>query len=391
MKISSQQVLSPDGSSLSPKVLVFEGKKLVSIDEIEAHDPTTVQFVDGILCPGFINTHCHLELSHMLGKVDTGTGLVDFIKQVVTQRNVDEVIIQEAIQHADAEMYQNGIQAVGDISNTTDTLATKSKSKIIYHTFVEFFDLYDNNLTQAEFAKYENVWKLYKKANLLATAVPHAPYSVTPQLHEQILTLQSENDVVSIHNQETPSEIAFIQEGKGKMVDFYNEFSLDTSLIKGHHISPLEHAVRQMSNKFNTLFVHNTLTTASDIETAYTWNNNSFFVTCPNANLYIENRLPNYSIFQNGNARMTIGTDSLTSNWQLSILDEMRSIQKYASYVSLIELLKWGTINGAEALNLQDELGSLSIGKKPGLLLIKDVNQNRIETIGGSTQVERIL
>ena len=74
------------------------------------------------------------------------------------------------------------------------------------------------------------------------------------------------------------------------------------------------------------------------------------------------------------NARMTIGTDSLTSNWQLSIIEEMKTIQRFQSYVPLDILLKWATLNGAEALGFEDRLGSLEVGKTPGLALLSIEN-----------------
>ncbi|MBK7224781.1 MAG: hypothetical protein IPH96_04915 [Saprospiraceae bacterium] len=81
-------------------------------------------------------------MSHMKGKVDTGTGLIPFLKSVVSFRNVDQNIIDEAIIKADQEMFLNGIVAVGDISNKTDTIAVKSKSKIQYYNFIEFLTLW---------------------------------------------------------------------------------------------------------------------------------------------------------------------------------------------------------------------------------------------------------
>ena len=125
-----------------------------------------------------------------------------------------------------------------------------------------------------------------------------------------------------------------------------------------------------MNPSVRTLFVHNTLTSKADIEAAHQWSPNVYWATCPNANLYIENRLPNYQNFLDTNARMTIGTDSLTSNWQLSIIEEMKTIQRFQSYVPLDTLLKWATLNGAEALGFADTLGSLEVGKTPSLVLL---------------------
>ncbi|HUR31557.1 MAG TPA: amidohydrolase family protein, partial [Saprospiraceae bacterium] len=111
---------------------------------------------------------------------------------------------------------------------------------------------------------------------------------------------------------------------------------------------------------------------------------------CPNANLYIENRLPRYASFIEADARMTIGTDSLTSNWQLSVLEEIKTIAKYQSIIPFDMLLQWATWNGAKALGKDDLFGSLEKGKSPGLLNLKfdPDNQNLFES---SVHVERIL
>jgi cytosine/adenosine deaminase-related metal-dependent hydrolase len=122
-----------------------------------------------------------------------------------------------------------------------------------------------------------------------------------------------------------------------------------------------------------TLFVHNTLTSRADIAAAQAWSPHVFWATCPNANLYIENRLPNYAAFLDAGARVTIGTDSLTSNWQLSILEEMKTIARYQRFVPFEALLRWATLHGAQALGFDDTLGSLEVGKTPGILVIQGV------------------
>src|SRR4030095_17055887 len=139
-----------------------------------------------------------------------------------------------------------------------------------------------------------------------------------------------------------------------------------------------------------TLFIHNTLTSSEDIKAAQAWNKNVFWATCPNANLYIENRLPTYSSFLETNANVTIGTDSLSANWQLSILEEMKTISKYQSYIPFDTLLKWATLNGALALGMEDELGSIEIGKRPGILnLIFNPESDRLSD--PTVEVNRII
>ena len=120
-KISAKHILTGNGEALESKVLIVdEAGKILSIDNEADHDQSSVQRLNGFLIPGLINTHCHLELSHMKSKIPSGTGLINFISHVVKFRDIDQKIIDEAIIAADKEMFDNGIQAVGDICNKID-------------------------------------------------------------------------------------------------------------------------------------------------------------------------------------------------------------------------------------------------------------------------------
>ena len=143
-----------------------------------------------------------------------------------------------------------------------------------------------------------------------------------------------------------------------------------------------------MDPQQKTILVHNTTCIPEDISTAHKWSDNIYWATCPNANLFIENKLPNYQFFLDANARMTIGTDSLTSNWQLSILEEMKTIQRFQSYIPLESLLQWATANGAEALGFDDTLGSFEPGKQPGILNINISTDLKFTT---ESKVQRII
>src|SRR5690606_21004967 len=91
----------------------------------------------GIITPGFVNAHCHLELSHLLGLIPKRTGLVPFLQQVMSSRASDEDTIQRAMEAADQQLYANGVVAVGDHANSAISAAVKKSSKVHYHTFIE--------------------------------------------------------------------------------------------------------------------------------------------------------------------------------------------------------------------------------------------------------------
>ncbi len=376
-KITADWVYPIASEPIKNGVVILDDKgKILALDQRENHDLASLDIRKGTITPGFINTHCHLELSHMKGLVATGTTLIPFITGVVTKRAAAEKIIAKAIEKAENDMLKSGIVAVGDISNVPDTFAQKAKGRLRYYTFIEMFDFLQEQNADTEFEKYRIVFDALTLAEgSRKSVVPHAPYSVSRKLFEKINDFNAKSNItVSIHNQETQPEQDLFLKGEGGFYDFYGKFGISLDSFVAPKETAIHYALKNMTHSLRTLFVHNTLTSKADIEAAHNWSPNVYWATCPNANLYIENRLPNYQNFLDTNARMTIGTDSLTSNWQLSIIEEMKTIQRFQSYVPLDVLLKWATLNGAEALGFADTLGSLDVGKTPGLALLNIEN-----------------
>ena len=389
-KITADWIFPVSTPPLQNSLIIFDDQDhIVAIEQLKDHDPASIEKLSGVLVPGFINTHCHLELSHMKGKIATGTGLIPFISNVVAHREANQKEIDDAINAADKYMFDHGIVAVGDISNKTDTAKRKSRSTIQYYSFVEMFDFLQEDWAQKEFDKYFDAYQVHENGNgNKKSVVPHAPYTVSKTLFELIKN-QNEDDVtVSIHNQETPPENELFLSKSGAFLDFYKGFNISLEGFQPTKKTAIHYALSHLNPKNKNLFVHNTLTTAEDIQAAHTWSDRVYWSTCANANLYIENRLPNYQAFLDNNARMTIGTDSLTSNWQLCVLEEMKTIARFQSYVPFEILIKWATLNGAEALGFDQQLGSLDIGKKPGLNLL-DLEDNFQLT--SKTTVKRII
>ncbi|MEO7176867.1 MAG: amidohydrolase family protein [Saprospiraceae bacterium] len=371
-KLTADLIFLGHGDFMTEMVLICDDEgTILSIDPIANHDQASLRYIPGAIAPGFINTHCHLELSHMKGRIATGTGLLHFIGEVVKNRTATEEEILEAITQADADMWKQGIMAVGDICNTVHTFTSKQNSRLRYYNFVEFFDLWQSDWTDREFEKYREVFEqapqneIHRKA-----AVPHAPYSVSPELFDRLLTLNSASATISIHNQETVAENLFFEHKTGDFLTFFQNFKLNLEGFLATGEPSIYYAKKHLFPSQRNIFVHNTESSEADIRAANNWSPNVFWATCPNANLYIENRLPDYTAFIRENARMTIGTDSLTSNWSLSIWDEIKTIAKYQSSIPIKTLLQWACHNGAKALGFEDELGSFRVGSKPGIINI---------------------
>jgi aminodeoxyfutalosine deaminase len=331
-----------------------------------------VQQLNGILSPGFVNAHCHLELSHMKGMIPAHTGLQEFVKQIVALRQVAPEAIQEAIVAAESEMIANGIVAVGDISNTLDTLNQKAKNHLAYYSFVELYDL-DPTRAEDKIVEGLEIQKQFQENCVRASLVPHAPYSVTNNLWN-LLSTHFGIHTISMHNQETIDENEFFKTKSGSFLGMYERTKVNLDFFEATGKSSLQSILPIFKKAHHGILVHNSFTSADDIQAVHATMDNAFWCLCPNANQYIEQTMPPIELLRSEKAKMVIGTDSYASNWSLSVLDELKTIQHHHPQIPLGEMLQWATLNGAQALQMDKHLGSFEKGKKPGVVLIKDFN-----------------
>jgi aminodeoxyfutalosine deaminase len=394
------------GHAMLPQgnVLITDATGVVTdiIDIKDAGDD--IQFFNGLLSPGFINAHCHLELSHLKGIIPQKTGLVDFVFKVITQRHFAGAQILAAIETAENEMLQNGIVAVGDICNNTLTIAQKKKQRLRYHNFIEVSGFVPA-LAQDRFEKSTIILEQYLselKENTqcspdsnrdkvqCSTLSPHAPYSVSPQLFE-FINNATENNIITIHNQETTAEEDFMKNKTGDFLELYKQLNIDISFYKPSGKSSLQTWLPHLNNNQSIILVHNVTTSKEDIKFAQqqTTNNKqqNAFCLCPNANLYITNTLPNVNMLMEQNCTIVLGTDSLASNHQLNILEEIKTLNKNFTNIKLETLLQWATINGAKALQMENTLGSFEKSKQPGVVLIEGVENLQLNNNSTSKRI----
>ena len=364
---SGKDFLDPDA------VLVLNDNQTIdaTISSNEV-DVTKIEHFDGIICPGFINAHCHLELSHLKNAIPKHTGIVDFGLEIIKQRNVMPEGMQiEWMQQADADMFNEGIVAVGDISNTSLSIQPKSNSKLKYHTFVELIGL-NPEKANIVFDAGRQILTQFIIKDLACSFAPHAPYSVSPLLIQYISQMCAETETPTcIHNQESEAENAFFKTKTGDYLRLYNVLKLTLDFFKATEKSSLESVLPYFNKNLKTQLVHNTFSSQHDVDFANKLHSNLFWCLCPNANLYIENTLPNIDALFKSNCTLTIGTDSLASNTNLSIINEINCILKHKPVIPLKTLLRAATYNGAQILGLENSLGSFEKDKKPGINLLQ--------------------
>lgn len=340
--------------------------------------PENAAIYKGILCPGFINAHCHLELSHLKDQIEREIGLPDFIRSVVALRQADGSTIDKAMKLAEEEMINNGIVAVGDISNSEASFPTKAMNRLRYHTFIE--------LLGPTASRANDLWKhgkllksrlkqFYPQTSVSIT--PHAPYSVSKELFTLLFEHESA-EVFSIHNQETATEEAFFTMRKGKLYELMCLFARENLPIKKGLKNSIDFWLELLPTGKKMMLVHNTFSSQYDLDFLSESGKNVWFCLCPNANLYIENRLPQIENILSESSQILIGTDSLASNQTLSVLEELKCIATSFNFFKLEEMLKWITSNPANYFGWED-IGYFKEGMIPGVNVIENVNDLTIK------------
>lgn len=342
---------------------------IINVNSVKNHNPHV--HLKGLLIPGMINAHCHLELSHLHRQFTKNNGLVNFLLEIIKNRtSIDSAEIKNATSVWDKKMYESGIVAVGDICNTTDTYEVKQNSKIKYHNFIECFGLKSENTKETVNKGIAIMQKLNE--NHPSSLVLHAPYSINQALIEAI-DIVSIDKITSIHNQECEDENQLFENQSG---DFYRLFEIINSTIESNLLNgkrSLQSFLPRFLHQKKIILVHNTFSSKEDIFFAKQSGKKIYWCTCPNANIFIENKLPDLPLWNKMSCNIVIGTDSLASNDDLNMWNEISTIYNNFPSISLETILSWACYEGAFALGLNNTLGTLEKGKKPGLVNIRDI------------------
>ena len=333
-------------------------------------------FLDGALVPGFVNAHCHIELSYMKGLFRKGTGMAGFIDQINELR--DTKSMEEKVRDLQAAMdslWEQGVVAMADISNCADSFAVKASHPMYTRTFLEVFGTEPEDCD----AVMDGVRKLKAVADgfgIDAAPTPHACYTMSPELVTAVSAEGLRSGFLSFHSEETEEEEEMLKYGSGKMWENRRKAGMSVPPVTGKssllyfidrllagHPAPFDEHI---------LLVHECCMDQEGIDAVKAVMNHPFVAVCPLSNLFIHNALPPIDLLRRSGLKVCVGTDSLSSNDDLNLVDELCCLQRNFPEVTLGELLTWASRNGAEFLS-KPEFGTLEPGKRPGLVFIDNL------------------
>lgn len=338
------------------------------------------EVIDGAVVPGFVNAHCHVELSHLHGKFVKGTGMAGFIDQINAlrdwaARDKKQVLVREWMDR----MWQRGVSAMADISNDDSSFEIKASHPLYTRTFLEVFGS-EPEMCEGVMAEVTALNAVADAAGLDAAPTPHSCYTMSPQLLSASASAGLAKGWLSYHSQESQEEEDLLRTGTGAMYENRKRSGMSTPPVTGE--SSLKYFIDRLADARpapydeHILLVHNVCLSQDDIDAARKVMNNVWWAVCPLSNIFIHNALPPIPLMRKNGLSITVGTDSLSSNDDLDMVKELVCIHENFPEVPMSEILGWACLNGARFLAKDDRLGSLVPGKKPGVVLVRNLDSD---------------
>ncbi len=377
-RIASNYLVAAGELIANPIVEVDGGGVVRSVG---CYDPMLIdrmertEFYAGVMTAGFVNAHCHLELSYMRGVITPHGGFAAFAGSVAQHRGeASEQQRTEAMVAADNEMSRAGVVAVADILNGSSSFPIKARSDIEYVNFAELFGLRSVDTSAID--------PLLSYPSTMAT--PHSLYSLNDNLLRQVVAMGDVQIPLSIHFMESEAEAELFHR-RGDLYEWYQRVGFECDFL--HYESPAHRLVSIVPPERSVMLIHNCCVTQYDIDIIMGhFTAPVYWVVCPRSNDFISELLPPVELLRRNNLNICVGTDSLASNHSLSMIEELVALDTSAP---IEEQVSWITRNGASALS-KNYLGDVRVGMKPAINILSNIDYCKLSLTKG-TSVLRVL
>ena len=353
-----------------------EDGTITAVGQCEAGE----EVMPGAIVPGFVNAHCHVELSHLHKKFRKGTGMAGFIDQINELRDwAGREVKQQLVQEWMDKMWNDGVSAMADISNDDSSFDVKKSHKMYTRTFLEVFGS-EPEMCEGVMNDVTALKAVADEAGIDAAPTPHSCYTMSPQLLSASAAAGLESGYLSYHSQESQEEEDLLISGSGAMYENRKRSGMSTPPVTGE--SSLKYFLDRLADvkpapyDENILLVHNVCLQQSDIDAVKQTMNNAYFAICPLSNIFIHNALPPIDLMRKNGLAIALGTDSLSSNDDLDVMKELVCLHENFPQVPMNELFIWASRNGARFLGKDNVLGSIAAGKRPGIVHVSGIDEN---------------
>ncbi len=376
-RITAEYIYTLESEPIRNGFIEYDDNGIIAaVGQCEADE----EIMPGAIVPGFVNAHCHVELSHLHKKFRKGTGMAGFIDQINELRDwAGREVKQQLVQEWMDKMWNDGVSAMADISNDDSSFDVKKSHKMYTRTFLEVFGS-EPEMCEGVMNDVTALKAVADEAGIDAAPTPHSCYTMSPQLLSASAAAGLESGYLSYHSQESQEEEDLLISGSGAMYENRKRSGMSTPPVTGE--SSLKYFLDRLADvkpapyEENILLVHNVCLQQSDIDAVKQTMNNPYFAICPLSNIFIHNALPPIDLMRENGLAIALGTDSLSSNDDLDVMKELVCLHDNFPQVPMNELFTWASRNGARFLGKDDVLGSIAAGKCPGIVHVSELDEN---------------
>lgn len=349
-------------------------------------DVHVVDWGKAIIMPGLVNSHTHLELTRLAGRIRQTTSFVDWLSQIVQERRewTPEQYV-ESVRAGAAMALRSGSTLVADISSSGLSRQALVCERIRKTVFEEAVALAPERADESVADVERRLGEAEPDPLTTLGVSPHAPYSVSPRLYRELAALARSRGIqLTTHVAETREELEFLESGAGPFAHFLGSLGAMPAGWAPPKLDPIPYLEVLGVLEQSPILVHCNYLDAHAM--AVIQRTHSSVAFCPRSHAYFGRE--NHPVRQclDLGINVSLGTDSLASNTSLSMLDEMRFLSRTRKDLKCEEIFRMATLNGATALNLGRVMGRARRGYWADLTVLR-----LPEEAGGRNLLAQIL
>lgn len=373
MIVRARAAITMCGSPIEDAAVAIADGVIVGVgswDDVRAkHRGELVDLGDHVLLPGLINAHCHLDYTGLRGSIPSTASFADWIRAINEQKaGLQEEDYLHAIADGFAEAAAFGTTTLCNLEAFPELLREMPRPPLRTWWFAEMLDV-RTPVNPAEIhAQMLQVFAEREDWHGGTGLAPHAPFTASAKLYAEAAAIAREHQIpLTTHLAESHEEMEMFLHAKGTLFDFLRDFGRPTGDCGGS--TPLAVLLATGVLDARWIVAHLNELTVDDLQlldTAPKFN----VVHCPRSHAYFRHAPFKLPELRARGFNVCIGTDSLASNSDLSLLAELRQLRRTEASLASVDLLEMVTINAARALNQQDSLGCLAPGFHADLIAL---------------------
>lgn len=386
LALTARYVFPVAGPPIERGVVTIEGERIVAVGRTAPQGAQVVQLDDefnadgGVaILPGLVNAHTHLEFSYLKRPLgEPGMPLPDWIRAVIEHRREreaneghDNPLLQSAIDAGAADCLATGTTTMADIFHSRRPHPRYKKLSADCLRFHEFLGLMQPDIDeQLKIAKYHlRAGEALHLSDHIGLS-PHAPYSTHRELVRSLCDMAKEHRLpVAMHLAESREELELLRRHEGPFRAMLEELGIWNADAIPRETGPFDY-LHLLAEADPALVIHGNYLAEDEVDFIGEHAANMAVVYCPRTHAYFQHEpYPLHKMLAAG-GNVALGTDSRASNPDLSLLAEMQHAAEHHGDVAPDKILRMGTINGARALGLDGDRGTLQEGKRADLAVV---------------------